>query len=72
MQHPGAGCYPTCFSSEIFYSVFGGMLTKHKIPWGIFEKWNVGVPLYEIPQIVFFHYPVGTHQPTMSHQKKSP
>jgi hypothetical protein len=32
----------------------------------------VGVPLYEIPQIVFFHYPVGTHQPTMSHQKKSP
>ncbi len=32
--------------------------------------WNVGVPLYEIRQIVFFLYPVGTHQPTMYHPKK--
>jgi hypothetical protein len=57
-------------TSEIFYSVFGGMVTKHKIPWGIFEKWHVGVPLYEILQIVFFLYPVGTRQPTMYHQNK--
>ncbi len=37
---------------------------------GIFEKWNVGVQLYEIPQVVLFLYPVGTRQPTMYHQKK--
>jgi len=66
----GLGATLLVKTSEIFYSVFGGMLTKHKIPWGIFEKWHAGVPLFEIPQIVFFLYPVGTRQPTMYHPKK--
>jgi hypothetical protein len=60
-----------------FFSVFGGMLPEHKIPWGISENGRptpVSILFFKMPHSVFFMisngYPPDIHHVSQNFQKQ--